>query len=166
MTKPSRASSVCAVLLTLSLSACTDFSDPANPAGPNGAIAAGAGGLIGGAANAVGFLLSFGPSTVSGPVAMIMPSGEILRGTAASVLVGYEFATADEFAVRGGMLECRGRSDMELGNPVVSITIGCSDGRSGIGRVVRENIASSSGKLHMSDGTEASFVYGDAARGI
>jgi hypothetical protein len=89
-----------------------------------------------------------------------------LRGTAASVLFGYDFGTADEFAVRGGMLECRGRSDTELGHPILSITIVCSDGRSGTGRVVRENIACSSGRLDIGDGTQASFVYGDAARGI
>ena len=165
MIEPLRAFA-CAVLLGVSLAACTDLPDSTNPARPNGVIGAGVNGLIGGAANAVGFLLSFGPSTVLGPVAMIMPSGGILRGTAASVLAGYEFATADEFAVRGGMLECRGRSDTELRNPVASIIIGCSDGRSGIGRVVRENIASGSGKIHMSDGTEASFVYGEAASGI
>jgi hypothetical protein len=80
MSKPLRAMSACTVLLTLSLAACTDFSDPAKPAGPNGAIAAAIGGLIGGAANTVGFLLSFGPSTVLGPVAMIMPSGKICAG--------------------------------------------------------------------------------------
>ena len=167
MTKPLRASNACAVLVALSLAACTDLSDPANPAGPNGVIGAGAGGLVGGAANGLGFLLNnFGPSTVLGPVAMIMPDGEVLRGTAASVLFGYQFPTADEFAVRGGMLECRGRSDTELTNPVVTITIGCSDGRGGTGRVIRENIASSTGKIHMSDGTEASFIYGEAAMGI
>jgi hypothetical protein len=104
--------------------------------------------------------------TVGGPVAVIASDGEILRGTASSTLVGEEFAVRDEFAVRGRALECRGLFDPALGSPIASITIGCSDGRSGTGRAYRANAASGSGKIQMNDGSEASFVYGDAASGI
>ena len=166
MPKPPIAPSACILLLALSLTGCTDAAGPANPVDPGGFVGAGVHGLIGGAANAVGFLIASGPGTVLGPVAVAMPDGEILRGTATSVLVGQEFATADEFAVRGGLLECRGRSDAELGNPVISVIVGCSDGRSGVGRVVRDNAVSSTGTIRMNDGTAASFLYGEAARGI
>ena len=171
MAKPPIAPSACILSLTLILTGCANPPDPANPVDPAGLVGAGVHGLIGGAANAVGFLIAPGPGTVLGPVAVRMPNGEILRGTATSVLaapivLGQEVATADEFAVRGGMLECRGRSDAELGNAAVSLMLGCSDGRSGIGRMVRDHAVSGSGKIRMNDGAEAVFLYGEAARGI
>lgn len=171
MAKPPFAPSACVLMLVLSLTGCTNAPEPANRIDPAGFVGAGVYGLIGGAANAVGFLIAPGPGTVLGPVAVTMPDGEILRGTASSVLagpilLGEKLATADEFAVRGGMLECRGRSDSELGNAAVSVMLGCSDGRSGVGRVVRENEVSGSGNIHMNDGSEASFLYGEAASGI
>ena len=105
--------------------------------------------------------------TVLGPVAVIAPNGDILRGTATSNWTGdWWLTTQDEFAVRGGMLECRGQSDPALGNPAVTITLGCSDSRSGIGRAVRENAVSGRGTIQMNDGGQATFVYGEAARGI
>lgn len=170
MAKPPIAPSVRILLLVLSLAGCTNAPEPANRIDPAGFIAAGTEGLIGGTANAVGFLIAPGPGTVLGPVAMTMPEGQILRGTATSVLARPialgGLGTADEFAVRGGMLECRGRSDAELGSPAVLVTLGCSDGRSGAGRVVRDNPVSSSGRIRMNDGTEATFLYGEVASGI
>ena len=171
MAKPPIAPSLRILLLALSLTGCTNASQSANPVDPVGFVGAGVHGLVGGAANAVGFLIASGPGTVLGPVAVTMPDGEILRGTATSVLaapivLGQEFATADDFAVRGGRLECRGRSDAELGNPAVSIMVACSDGRNGTGRAVRDSAVSGSGRIRMNDGTEAGFLYGDAARGI
>jgi|SRR5260221_4047126 len=104
--------------------------------------------------------------TVKEPVAVIAPDGEILRGTASSMFVYEEFAVRDDFAVRGRALECRGLFDRALENPTVSITAGCSDGRSGLGRAFRDNAASGSGKIQLNDGSEARFLYGEAARGI
>jgi hypothetical protein len=104
--------------------------------------------------------------TVKEPVAVIAPDGEILRGTASSMFVYDEFTVREDFAVRGGALECRGLFDPALGSPTVSITVGCSDGRSGLGRAFPDNAASGSGKIRLNDGSEASFVYGEAARGI
>src|SRR4051812_24972491 len=94
--------------------------------------------------------------TVSGPVAVVASDGELLRGTATSILVANELSGGEKFAVRGRARECRGQSDPALGSPAVSIIIGCSDGRSGIGRAFRENAVSGSGKIQMNDGSEAS----------
>jgi hypothetical protein len=97
---------------------------------------------------------------VTGPVAVITPTGEILRGTTTSSLAG------GDFAVAGVTLRCSGTFDPSPGSPTVSVTAKCSDGRVGIGRALRDGARSGSGKIRMNDGSEASFVFGAAASGI
>lgn len=60
MTKSLLAGSACALLLVLTLAACTSFPDPANRAAANGAIGAGVGALTGGLATGGGIGLPIG----------------------------------------------------------------------------------------------------------
>jgi hypothetical protein len=104
--------------------------------------------------------LALAACTVTGPVAIIAPNGEILRGASTSGIGG------DEFVVRGQALECRGRFDPVLGDPAVAIAAHCSDGHVGAGFASRDNLQSGRGRIRLNDGSEATFLYGQAAWGI
>jgi hypothetical protein len=112
------------------------------------------------AAPAFAFAVLLGACSVTGPVAVITPRGDVLRGTTTSTLSG------GDFTVSNGSLQCHGNFDPAPGSRTVSVAASCSDGRVGIGRAVRDSPLSGIGKIQMNDGTEATFVFGAAASGI
>jgi hypothetical protein len=122
----------------------------------------------------VAVLIALAGCAVTGQVAMIAPNGEVFRGTATSalawdntaMLVWDKFTVRDDFVVRGGAIECRGEFDPMPGTSTALVNLGCSDGRSGTGRLFRDNAASGSGTIQMNDGSETRLIYGDAAWGI
>lgn len=98
--------------------------------------------------------------SASGPVAVIAPGGQVLRGMTTSSLAG------GDFTVSAPGLSCTGQFDPAPGSRTVSITARCTDGRVGIGRALRDSPQSGSGTITMNDGSEAKFVFGAAAAGF
>jgi len=94
------------------------------------------------------------------PVAVIAPDGSVLRGLNTFSL------GSGTFSVSKASLECHGSYDATAHGPTISIAAICSDGRRGIGRAVRDGPFSGSGKITMTDGSVATFVYGAAAEGL
>jgi hypothetical protein len=98
------------------------------------------------------------------PVAVITPTGDVLRGENHVTLSKGEFTVTG--IVSGKPLQCYGTYDPLAQGPTISIAATCSDGRKGIGRALRDSATSGSGKIELNDGTVATFVYGAAASGI
>jgi hypothetical protein len=97
--------------------------------------------------------------TVTEPVAIITKNGQILRGTATASLSGGSFIVTD------GPLSCSGTYDSMTGSTTISMKVLCSDGRTGLAMVTRDKgLQSGSGRVRLSDGTEADFVIGSGAR--
>jgi hypothetical protein len=97
-------------------------------------------------------------------VAVITPSGDVLRGINTFSMVQGEFTVSGTES--GKPLQCHGSYDPTPHGPTISIAAACSGGRRGIGRALRDGPVSGSGKIKMNDGTEATFVCGAAASGI
>ena len=100
-----------------------------------------------------------GCSTTS-PVAVIDQHGSILRGTSTAAISG------GSFEVSGGGVRCAGNYNAFDTSPTITTTALCSDGRRGIVTVNRNKSGGGSGRVRFSDGTEADFLFGDAARNI
>jgi len=92
------------------------------------------------------------------PVAVIGANGQILRGTATAAMDGGTFTATD------GKLTCAGSYDSWDTSITISMPVHCSDGRKGLVMATRDASGmSGSGRIRLSDGSEADFVFGKAA---
>ena len=108
-----------------------------------------------------GFLLLVAACTVTEPVVVIGKNGEILRGTTTASLSGGSFYVSD------GKLTCGGSYNSMDTSPTISMPVTCSDGRRGIVIVTRDNSGTSgAGTVRLTDGSEATFMFGAAAAGF
>jgi hypothetical protein len=94
------------------------------------------------------------------PVAVIGQHGEIMRGTSTAGLSGGSFSVTD------GKVTCSGSYNALNESPTITIPVLCTDGRRGIVTATRDSPMSGGGKVRLSDGTEADFIFGEAARRI
>lgn len=96
--------------------------------------------------------------SVTVPVAVIGKNGQILRGTSTASLQGGTFEATD------GKLTCSGTYDALSQSVTLNAKVICSDGRSGFVIATRDRGGQSgSGRVRLSDGSEADFVFGNAA---
>jgi hypothetical protein len=96
--------------------------------------------------------------SVTQPVAVISSSGQVLRGTATSEMSGGTFEVTD------GKLTCAGNYDVS-GGLTLSAPVKCNDGRTGLAIIQRDRGGmTGSGRVRLSDGTDADLVFGPAAR--
>jgi hypothetical protein len=87
--------------------------------------------------------------------------GLILRGTTTASLSGGSFNVTD------GKLSCGGNYDALDTSPTISMPVLCSDGRRGIIIATRDKSGlSGAGTARMTDGSEATFMFGRAAAGF
>ena len=104
------------------------------------------------------FVLSGCAMTI--PVAVIGQRGEILRGeNTVSLIEG-------SFSVTNGKLTCSGSYNPLNHSRTITVTLLCSDGRTGIAIATRDSPVSGGGKVTLSDGEEGTFIFGDAASKI
>jgi len=94
------------------------------------------------------------------PVAVIGQHGEIMRGTNTVGL------SEGSFSVTDGKVTCSGSYNALNDSRTITIPVLCSDGRRGIVTATRDGPMSGGGKVRLSDGTEADFIFGEAARRI
>jgi hypothetical protein len=94
------------------------------------------------------------------PVAVIGQRGEILRGENNVSL------TEGSFSVTNGKLTCSGSYNPLNQSSTITVTLLCSDGRTGIAIATRDSPVSGGGKVTLSDGEEGTFIFGDAASKI
>ena len=94
------------------------------------------------------------------PVAVISSKGQILRGENTVSLAGGSFSVTD------GKLTCAGSYDAFNHSQTIIVTLVCNDGRTGIAIATRDGPTSGGGKVTLSDGTDGTFIYGEAARRI
>lgn len=100
--------------------------------------------------------------SITVPVAVISENGDILRGTSTASLSGSHFEVAGD--VNGRPVTCAGNYNGLDASVTISMPIHCSDGRSGIVIATRQqNGTDGSGRIRLEDGTEADFVFGQAA---
>lgn len=99
--------------------------------------------------------------SVTQPAVVISKSGQVLRGTAMGSLAG------GTFTVSNGSLTCGGNYDAVDTSPTISTAVTCSDGRRGIVIATRDNSGlAGAGTVRMTDGEEATFMFGPAAAGF
>ena len=97
--------------------------------------------------------------SVTRPVALISNKGQILRGTATASLTG-----SGSFSVTDGKLTCAGSYNSLDQSSTIAATLLRNDGRKGIITATRQlDGLNGSGRVRLSDGSEADFVFGDAA---
>lgn len=94
------------------------------------------------------------------PVAVIHQDGTILRGVNTFSPAGGSFSVTD------GKLTCAGSYDPFNTSPTITVPVVCNDGRTGIAISTRDTARSGGGKVRFSDGTEADFIFGEAANRI
>ena len=109
---------------------------------------------------AIGIAALAGGCAVQVPVAVIYQNGRILRGTNTADLSGGSFSVTD------GKLTCSGSYNSLNTAPTITIPVICSDGRTGIAMATRDTSMSGGGKVRLSDGTQADFIFGEAANRI
>jgi hypothetical protein len=96
--------------------------------------------------------------TATAPVAVISDDGKVMRGTATANAHG------GSFRVDGGGRTCGGSYDSFKSALTLSVPVTCSDGKKGIAIITRDPcLCSGSGRIRMQDGSEADFVFGQAA---
>jgi hypothetical protein len=98
------------------------------------------------------------PTTI--PVVVIGQRGEILRGQNTFSL------SEASFSATNGKLTCIGSYNPLNTSRTITVTLVCSDGRTGIAIATRDSPMSGGGKVTVSDGEEGTFVFGDAASKI
>ena len=98
--------------------------------------------------------------TTTVPIAVIGQRGEILRGQNTASL------SEASFSVTNGKLTCTGSYNPLNQSRTITVTLVCSDGRTGIAIATRDSPVSGGGKVTLSDGEEGTFVFGDAATKI
>jgi hypothetical protein len=68
--------------------------------------------------------------------------------------------------VTNGKLTCAGSYNPLNQSTTITVTLLCSDGRTGIAIATRDSPVSGGGKVTLSDGEEGTFIFGDAASKI
>jgi hypothetical protein len=102
--------------------------------------------------------VTLGGCAVTVPVAVIGAKGQILRGTATAAMTGGSFSVTD------GKLTCAGSYNSLDTGVTISMPVQCNDGRKGIITATRNSDGmSGAGRVRLSDGMEADFIFGDAA---
>jgi hypothetical protein len=97
--------------------------------------------------------------SITRPVAVIGAKGQILRGTATASLTG-----SGTFSVTDGKLTCSGSYNALDQSLTIAMPVLCNDGRKGIITATRQlDGLNGSGRVRLTDGTEADFIFGDAA---
>ncbi|MFM0382835.1 hypothetical protein [Paraburkholderia dipogonis] len=95
---------------------------------------------------------------VTEPVVVIGQNGQILRGSTTASLTGGHFSVTD------GKLTCGGGYDSWDMSTTISMPVTCNDGQRGIVIVTRDASGTSgSGTVRLTNGTEATFLFGSAA---
>lgn len=95
---------------------------------------------------------------ITQPVAVISKDGHIMRGTATASLTGGTFEATD------GRLTCGGTYDALSSSLTLNAKVTCNDGRAGFVIINRDRgLQSGSGRLRLTDGMEADFVFGQSA---
>ncbi|WP_026222860.1 hypothetical protein [Methylocystis rosea] len=94
------------------------------------------------------------------PVAVITHDGHILRGENTVSMASGTFSVSD------GRLTCTGSYNPLNESRTITVTVTCNDGRTGIAIATRDTPMSGGGKVTLSDGSEGTFIFGDAARKI
>jgi hypothetical protein len=108
-----------------------------------------------------GWRVALAGCSVTQPLAVITKNGQILRGTTTADLSGGSFQASD------GKLTCSGSYDPTTGSITLNVKVTCNDGRTGIAMVTRERgLQSGSGRVRLSDGSEADLVFGPAAQAL
>ena len=96
--------------------------------------------------------------SITEPVVVIGANGQTLRGTATGALSGGSFSVTD------GKLTCGGSYNSWSLEPTIQMPVLCSDGRKGIVIATRDSSGfSGHGRVRLTDGTEADFIFGPAA---
>ena len=96
--------------------------------------------------------------SITEPVVVIGENGQILKGTVTATLSGGSFTATD------GRLTCGGSYDSSDVSTTITMPVLCSDGRKGIVIATRDNNGTSgAGTVRMTDGSEATFMFGPAA---
>lgn len=96
--------------------------------------------------------------SITQPVAVIDKKGMVLRGTATATLTGGSFQATN------GKLTCSGTYDSTSGSITLNAKVICSDGRTGFAIITRDKgLQSGAGRVRLTDGTEADFIFGPAA---
>lgn len=116
--------------------------------------------LFAGAAAVATAALSLAGCSTTIPVAVIGQHGEIMRGTNSIGL------TEGSFSVTDGKVTCSGSYNSLNELQTITMPVICTDGRTGIVTATRDSAMSGGGKVRLSDGTEADFIFGEAARRI
>jgi len=104
--------------------------------------------------------VGLGGCTTAFPGAVITPDGQILRGE------NFVTFSAGRFSVSDGRLTCAGSYNPLGQSQTVTVAVRCNDGRTGIAIATRDTATSGGGKVTFSDGSEWTFVFGEAARKI
>jgi hypothetical protein len=106
----------------------------------------------------VALCAALGGCSVTVPVAVISKDGQVPRGTTTASLSGGSFQATD------GKLTCSGTYDSLSQSVTINAKVLCSDGRTGLVIATRDRGGQSgSGRIRMTDGTEADFVFGNSA---
>jgi hypothetical protein len=99
--------------------------------------------------------------SITQPVVVIGKGGQILRGTATASLASGSFNVTD------GKLTCGGSYNSLNTSQTISMPVTCSDGRRGIVIATRDDSGlTGAGTVRLSDGEEATFMFGPAAAGF
>jgi hypothetical protein len=101
--------------------------------------------------------LSLTACSITEPVVVIGPGGQTLRGSTTASLSGGSFSATD------GKLTCGGTYDALTNAQTITFPVYCSDRRAGVAIATRDSLESGSGLVCLSDGTEPTFLFGQAA---
>lgn len=101
-------------------------------------------------------------SCITVPVAVITDKGDVLRGTASTGIGNGTFQASGK--VKGKETTCAGNYNSLDGSQTISIPVHCNNGQKGIVIATRDNSGlSGSGRIRMTDGSQADFIFGSAA---
>lgn len=107
---------------------------------------------------AVASLLLHAGCSITQPVAVITTDGQVLRGSTTASMSGGTFEATN------GRLTCAGTYDAFSQSVTLTAKVTCNDGRTGFVIATREaGLQSGAGRIRLSDGSEADFVFGKAA---
>lgn len=96
------------------------------------------------------------------PVAVISGKGEVMRGTATAALSGGSFHASGKF--KGRETKCSGNYNALDNSVTISMPVICDNGQKGIVIATRDASGmSGSGRVRMTDGSEADFIFGNGA---
>lgn len=85
-----------------------------------------------------------------------------MRGTATATLSGGSFQATGKLA--GKETKCAGNYDSLDNSPTISMPVLCDNGKKGIVIATRDASGmSGSGRVRLTDGTEADFIFGKSA---